>query len=197
MYSLISTMLNKDPATRVSILTIMTNPLITTYLFEFIKDYGNEEILQSIGIMNNNEELITSAISSSEAENIPTVERNTNNTNNTDNTVAVNSDEKGLLESCCKLCIPFLVTPNSSFDVSNSFNPNTSSADIGSLGKDIINQSLTSSFLDESNASEIGKDMFLKSQDPKSSNESTPNQTYNSNNSNRISIVKSINNNIF
>lgn len=57
MYSLISTMLNKDPATRVSILTIMTCPLITTYLYEFIKEYGNDEILQSIGI--NTEELLS------------------------------------------------------------------------------------------------------------------------------------------
>lgn len=175
MYSLISTMLNKDPATRVSILTIMTCPLITTYLYEFIKEYGNDEILQSIGI--NTEELLS--VSQSEIS---------TNTFTNNKPIAVTSDEKGLLESCCKLCIPFLVTPNSSFDVSNSFNPNASSTDMGSLGKDIINQSLTSSFLDESNASEIGKDMFLKSQDTKSSSESTPNPTY----SNRISLMKSI-----
>lgn len=85
----------------------------------------------------------------------------------------LSQDEKELLENCSRLCYNFVDTTD---DLTSSFVPSNSHQDFGSLGKEIISQSASSTngiillliVFNESKSSEIGKEMLRKIDHPKS-----------------------------
>lgn len=122
MVQLIDTMLNKNDKTRAQIDTLMGCPIVNDYMYKFMNEYGSSNLTYffiNIFRMTLNG---TSRISLTQA-------------------YVLSQDEKELLENCSRLCYNFVDTTD---DLTSSFVPSNSHQDFGSLGKEIISQSASS-----------------------------------------------------